>query len=465
MSDCPNCNSPEQAEAPSDVLKTLLNNFERQAQRFGELWERCQGKGWPEKESNEFHSLRDDRMPKTRAALLKALATQPTASNAGEREAIEILRELVLAQNDYNDAIGAWGNGRHVDKEELRLLKARGAAHVFITNRAALASKPPAGEQKPVADLIEYEAAHRIAFQAARAFRPPYYGDGFRAHTWVVEAVRSAHMDGQRHARGLPPVDRGGEMLERPATQPTASNAGTTSDWDSNPDGIKPGQDSPVRMDPGTGAFDAPEEYEGRDGSNPSNVGEMIAPAQTAQRAGAPHPTASPEQAEAPAIGHIRDALLRARRYVPPERESQMVQALSELEALATKPPAGEQKPVGFMSAKQLPWIADPGAEGGVYIPIRKTPAGLLTLALYTAPQPEQVAQDSAVLAYLDDLKDDAIAHIWPDDLERCQTHECTVTVASVRLGSPNGHTLPLFSRKQVADALRAARARGESKS
>lgn len=67
-----------------------------------------------------------------------------------------------------------------------------------------------------------------------------------------------------------------------------------------------------------------------------------------------------------------------------------------------SQPPAGEQKPVGFMSAQQLPLIADPGAEGGVYIPIRKTPAGLLTLALYTAPQPEQVAQDSARLDWLD---------------------------------------------------------------
>lgn len=47
------------------------------------------------------------------------------------------------------------------------------------------------------------------------------------------------------------------------ATQPTASpeQAEAPSDWDSNPDGIKPGQDSPVRMDAGTGAFDAPEVF------------------------------------------------------------------------------------------------------------------------------------------------------------------------------------------------------------
>lgn len=132
--------------------------------------------------------------------------------------------------------------------------------------------------------------------------------------------------------------------------------------------------------------------------------------------------------------------------------------------ALASKPPAGEQKPICYLN----PIVIDPATgqlREGSTLTFSRNPCGQWQMAVYTAPQPEQVAQDSAVLAYLDDLKDDAIAHIWPDDLERCQTRECTVTVASVRLGSPNGHTLPLFSRKQVADALRAARARGESKS
>lgn len=56
--------------------------------------------------------------------------------------------------------------------------------------------------------LIEYEEAHRTAFEAAAAFRPPYFGPDFRAHNWVVEAVRSAHMDGQRFAQGLPRIER-----------------------------------------------------------------------------------------------------------------------------------------------------------------------------------------------------------------------------------------------------------------
>lgn len=66
--------------------------------------------------------------------------------------------------------------------------------------------------------------------------------------------------------------------------------------------------------------------------------------------------------------------------------------------------------------------------------------------------------QEDAVLAYLDALRDDAIAHIWPEDLRKCQTSECVVEVASVRLVSPSGKTLPLFSREQVRDAIRAAR-------
>lgn len=63
----------------------------------------------------------------------------------------------------------------------------------------------------------------------------------------------------------------------------------------------------------------------------------------------------------------------------------------------------------------------------------------------------------SAVLDYLDALSDDAAAHIFPDDLQRCATSECTVTVFSVRAGSPDqGHTVPLFNREQVVAALKA---------
>jgi hypothetical protein len=41
--------------------------------------------------------------------------------------------------------------------------------------------------------------------------------------------------------------------------------------------------------------------------------------------------------------------------------------------------------------------------------------------------------------------------------LAKCQTSECAVTVYSVRIGSPTGKTVPLFSREQVAEALLSA--------
>jgi hypothetical protein len=47
-------------------LSELLTRFERQAHRAGELWERCQGKGWPPKESAEFTAIRDERLPALR---------------------------------------------------------------------------------------------------------------------------------------------------------------------------------------------------------------------------------------------------------------------------------------------------------------------------------------------------------------------------------------------------------------
>ncbi len=67
-------------------------------------------------------------------------------------------------------------------------------------------------------------------------------------------------------------------------------------------------------------------------------------------------------------------------------------------------------------------------------------------------------AADKA-LAYLDDLSDDAAAHIFPSDLAKCMTSECVVEVCSVRAGNPNEKTVPLFSREQVVAALASAAA------
>ena len=83
-------------------------------------------------------------------------------------------------------------------------------------------------EGVPAHELIDWDSAHKIAFQAAAAFRPSYFkGAGFVAHNWVVEAIRSAHIDGQRHAMGLPTIDRSASFAEelrkeRASTQPAA---------------------------------------------------------------------------------------------------------------------------------------------------------------------------------------------------------------------------------------------------
>lgn len=50
-------------------------------------------------------------------------------------------------------------------------------------------------------------------------------------------------------------------------------------------------------------------------------------------------------------------------------------------------PQAPAPEPVGFMSPKQLHAIRDPEDKSGHYIPMRKTAAGLFTMALYAAPQ------------------------------------------------------------------------------
>ena len=62
----------------------------------------------------------------------------------------------------------------------------------------------------------------------------------------------------------------------------------------------------------------------------------------------------------------------------------------------------------------------------------------------------------SALLAYLVDMGDEAAVHIWPDDLDLCGRRECEVPVYSVRMGSPEGNTVPLFSLQQIAEAFRA---------
>jgi|GEM_PF-5047190 len=112
----------------------------------------------------------------------------------------------------------------HLESEAGRYLPARKTAVGKFT--MPLYAHPAEGV--PAHELIDWDSAHKIAFQAAAAFRPSYFkGADFVAHNWVVEAIRTAHIDGQRHAVGLPAIDRSAAFAadlrkERAATQPAA---------------------------------------------------------------------------------------------------------------------------------------------------------------------------------------------------------------------------------------------------
>ena len=70
------------------VVTQLLNRLEHQWHRMGELWERCQGKGWPSAESDEFTALRDEKTPANRAALLAIYTSPPQRQPLTEEKQI-----------------------------------------------------------------------------------------------------------------------------------------------------------------------------------------------------------------------------------------------------------------------------------------------------------------------------------------------------------------------------------------
>lgn len=79
----------------------------------------------------------------------------------------------------------------------------------------------------------------------------------------------------------------------------------------------------------------------------------------------------------------------RTTSYEELERMADDLQDLCDKQAIRLgQLEAQQQEPIGFMSPKQIPAIADPPDESGKYIPIRKTQLGNFTLALYTHQQP-----------------------------------------------------------------------------
>jgi hypothetical protein len=59
----------------AEPVTALINRLEQLAHRKGELWERCQGKLWPQAESEEFTGLRDTLIPRIRRELAATLST------------------------------------------------------------------------------------------------------------------------------------------------------------------------------------------------------------------------------------------------------------------------------------------------------------------------------------------------------------------------------------------------------
>ena len=74
---CPSGEAQPEPEQEPVAAVQLLNRLERQWHRMGELWERCQGKGWPSAESDEFTALRDEKTPANRKELLALYTTPP----------------------------------------------------------------------------------------------------------------------------------------------------------------------------------------------------------------------------------------------------------------------------------------------------------------------------------------------------------------------------------------------------
>ncbi|MGC4396030.1 hypothetical protein [Hydrogenophaga sp. T2] len=137
-----------------------------------------------------------------------------------------------------------------------------------------------------------------------------------------------------------------------------------------------------------------------------------------------PQPAAQPTQAEAPSEREIRRMLCvayagasaymddgeaqdnRAHPSIDFLRDTPDVirQKMMARAALASQPQA-EAVLLGYLSPKQLPLIKDPDEMGGVYMPMRKTPAGNFTLAVYADP-PTQASQPKAVDAEECDCRD-----------------------------------------------------------
>jgi hypothetical protein len=106
-------------------LPELLKRYARQNHRMGELWERCQGKGWPDAESEEFARLRDESEPETRQQLTAAHGPYCEPGQllddlellCGEAEALCEAPEPGCVRCDAAARVRAWLAGVHPWRE------------------------------------------------------------------------------------------------------------------------------------------------------------------------------------------------------------------------------------------------------------------------------------------------------------------------------------------------------------
>lgn len=164
--------SGDSAGVPSDAWKEKLALLERLAHRAGELWERCQGKGWPDAESGEFTRLRDERLPAIRAELV-ALSAASSSAPAGEPVATKL--RVLLNELRPMAAYGVVGS-RDVDQARYQ----RAIAEID----ALLAPPSPSA-----ADLIDPAALYHF---------PPEMGASVVRVTAAAPAAPQARLTDER---------------------------------------------------------------------------------------------------------------------------------------------------------------------------------------------------------------------------------------------------------------------------
>lgn len=95
-----------QAEAVPEA-RSLLDRHERVWHRMGELWERCQGKGWPDAESSEFTRLRDKFAPAIRKQLIALAAPQQAEGVPSDTERLNWIEREYVQVDTFSMPTGA----------------------------------------------------------------------------------------------------------------------------------------------------------------------------------------------------------------------------------------------------------------------------------------------------------------------------------------------------------------------